>query len=383
MDSPFIYDKYVTGKNFIGRKTECTILSNLIRQGEHVALYEPPKSGKMSLIQQTLFQLRIAGTPFLAGEFSVLNARTPERFLLRFGSTVIRMVAGTPAEYAGIVAQYLGGTHFVFDPKRFSDTDEVLSLNWDLEPDDILAVLRLPWRLAADRDTHLILILNEFQGILHHEDEERILKPLETVVREEAGGAFSMVFCGSRVNAMKSIFEGNRKFLHRRVEPLRLGPVDERDIVEHIIKGFLSGGKVIERDLLKGACRLFRNNLWYLNHFASVCDAKSKGYIMEPVLLEALDAVIAVHEPRFIAMMEDLTTHQVNLLKAIVDGHTKFSGSRVVREYSLNSSANVKRVKDALMKKEIVTFNAQDEPEILDPLFAYWVRKYYFEIKDA
>jgi hypothetical protein len=79
--------------------------------------------------------------------------------------------------------------------------------------------------------------------------------------------------------------------------------------------------------------------------------------------------------------MNGLTTFQVNLLKAILDGHTKFSASEIIRTYGLNSSANVKRLKDALMKKEIVTFNEKDEPVIIDPLFEYWVRKFYFEQK--
>ena len=50
MDTPFVYDNYVTGRNFVGRKMECTILSNLLEAGEHVTLYEPPKSGKMSVV---------------------------------------------------------------------------------------------------------------------------------------------------------------------------------------------------------------------------------------------------------------------------------------------------------------------------------------------
>ena len=36
---------------------------------------------------------------------------------------------------------------------------------------------------------------------------------------------------------------------------------------------------------------------------------------------------------------------------------------------------------DALMKKEIVTFDEKDEPTLLDPLFEYWVRKYFFEMQ--
>ena len=106
----------------------------------------------------------------------------------------------------------------------------------------------------------------------------------------------------------------------------------------------------------------------------------SKGYIMEPVLLEALDSVIAVNTGRFVSMVTDLTTFQVSLLKAIIDGHTKFSASDVIKRYSLNSSANVRRLKDALMKKEIITFEGMEEkPVILDPLFEYWLRNHYFK----
>ena len=80
--------------------------------------------------------------------------------------------------------------------------------------------------------------------------------------------------------------------------------------------------------------------------------------------------------------MEDLTTHQISLLKAIVDGVVRFSSADVIRKYGLNSSANVKRVKDALTKKEVLVFDENDAPQIIDPLFEYWVRNYYFEMKD-
>ena len=56
----------------------------------------------------------------------------------------------------------------------------------------------------------------------------------------------------------------------------------------------------------------------------------------------------------------------------------KFSTTEVIDKYRLNSSANVKRLKDALMKKEVIMFNDKDEPVIQDPLFEYWLRKFYF-----
>ena len=384
MDTPFPYDKFVTGKNFIGRKAECTVLSNLISQHEHVVLYEPPKAGKTSLIQQAMYSMRYGQRAFTVGQFSVLNIRTVDEFLARYGSTVIRMVASAPTEYARLVQDYLGGTHFVFDPDAFADSDQILSRNWDLDEEDVKAVLRLPFRLAADRGTPLLLVIDEFQNVLETEDGDRILRPLDAIIKEAAEQGlkgFSFIFCGSMVNAMKQIFETSRLF-HRHVTRVRLSSVDEREIADHVVRGFLSGGKVLDKELLIGACRLFKNNLWYINHFASICDSMSKGYIMEPVLVDALGSLLSVHEPRFRAMVCGLTTHQVNLLRATAEGNVRFSASEVIRKYALNSSANVKRVKDALMKKEILVFDEEDKPEFLDPLFEYWIKKYYFELPE-
>ena len=385
MDSPFIYDKYVTGKNFIGRKNDCTVVGNLISQGEHVVLSSPAKTGKKSLIQQTLFNLRMSGHNLRIGQFSALNVRTVEDFIVRFGSAVLRMCGSTPHEYNALISKHLERTHMVFDPKRFSENDEVLSLSWEADEEDVRAVIDLPYRIAAEKGTRHLLNIEEFQNLTFIGDGDRIFRLMEEVMkkRKEAGQTlFSFVFMGSMVNAMRDIFFTHRHF-YRLTEQFKMQPFDEREITDHVAKGFLTSGKVIDKELLLGVCRLFKNHLWYINHFVSICDAKSKGYIMEPVLLESLGCILAIHEPRFISIMSSLTTHQVNLLRAVVDGHTRFSSSEVVRQYSLNSSANVKRVKDALMKKEILAFDENDEPSFLDPLFEYWVRHYFFEKKNA
>ena len=384
METPFVYNKYVTGKNFIGRRSDSTVLSNLLSAGENVSLYEPPKSGKMSLVEQTLFNMRIQGKHFLVAEVNLLDVRSCDVLLRRWGDAVIRCFATTPSEYADIVGTRLEGTHFVFDNEVYSQKDEILSTNWEVDENDIKAILTLPYRLAQGGDSQLFVLVDEFQNIEFCPEGERIFKILESVFRETRDSGLnrscSMILCGSRVNAMKEIFE-HRKFFWRQVEHLPLQKVGEKEIIDHIIKGFLSSGKVIDRNLLFGVCKLFDNNLWYINHFTSICDSLSKGYIMEPVLLDALDMLMSIHEPRFIATMDDLTTFQVNLLRAVVEGHTKFSSSEVISRYGLNSSANVRRLKDALCKKEILTFDDKDEPQILDPLFRYWVMKKYFHMK--
>lgn len=379
MDTPFVYDRYVTGRNFVGRKMDCTILSNLLEAGENVVMYEPPKSGKMSVIQQTLYNRRASGKQFMVVHVNMFNIRTIEDFLIKYGAAVIRPLYSTQYEYASVVAKYLEGTHFVFDPSRFASCGEVVSVNWTLDANDMEQMIRLPAKIARERGVPYYVILEEFQMIMMDKDYEDLLKVMETVLSER-NHQVSYIFAGSQVNAMKYIF-AERKFFHRMVEYLQLQPVDDREIIEHIVRGFMQTGKVIERELVLGACKLFRGQMWYLNHFTSICDTMTRGYLNEGILMEALKVIISIHEPRFNSIVNDLTDHQLSLLKAVLDGVVKFSSSEVIERYRLNSSANVRRVKDALKKKEVITFNEKDEPVILDPLFEYWVRKHYFEME--
>ncbi len=381
VETPFPYSQYVTGKHFVGRQNDVTLLGNLISQGENVVIYEPPKTGKTSLIQQTLLTRRMSGSSFKVGQMSALNIRTPEEFLTRLGSTIIQMVASTPEQYRKITERYLSGTHFVFDTEAFASEGKILSMGWDLDQADVRTILRFPFVLAQETGEKLILIIDEFYCLGYLDNPDIILRPLDASLREFPGSKFSYIFTGSAVNAMKAIFADGFLF-HRVVERVRLSPVEDRDMAANILRGFNSAGKVISQELLQAACTLFKGHLWYINHFAAICDSMSRGYIMEPLLVDALGCLLSVHEPRFNDMVNSLTTHQVNLLRATVEGVNRFSAASVIREYALNSSANVKRVKDALMKKEILVFDQEDNPHIQDPLFEYWVRKYYFQIKD-
>ena len=379
MDSPFIYSKYVTGRGNIGRKDTQTVLANLLDQCENVVMYEPEKSGKESLIQQTFFNMRISGKAFLSTELSLMGICTREDLLAHLGSVIIRLGGTTPDEYASIVAKYLDGSCFVFDPDTFAVTDRILSVKGHAGDDDIRAILGLPYRLAGDLGQKIYVILADFQEITRQEGWESLLKTFEAVLREAPRGLCAYIFTGAAVNAMKELFE-HAVWFHRLVNHLQLNPVEPRDITDFIVKGFLTGGKVIDRDLCMGICNLFRGNLWYINHFSAICDHLSKGYITEATLMEALGMLIAIHEPRFKAIMADLTNYQLCLLKAVLEGCNRFSSAEVIKRYGLNSSANVRRLKDALCKKEIITFNEKDEAMVLDPLFEYWAGKYYFNI---
>ena len=382
MDTPFIYDRYVTGKSFVGRKKECDILSNLLDAGEHVVMYEPPKTGKMSVIQQTLMNMRSAGRQFVTVHVDLFNVRTLEDFLVRFGSAVLRACMTTPEQFRDAVERHLGAAHFVFDVSRFYRDGTIVSMNWSPDKEDVRLMMMLPQLLAEEKGMPFYIVIKEFQMLTWNETCEDALLVMEEVLRvKQPKPSASFIMIGSQVNAMKYIFEEKRYF-YRQVVHLPVESVEEREIIDHIVKGFLYGtGKSFDRNLAMGACSLFKCHMWYLNHLAAICDSMSKGFINEGIMVDALNSMISIHEPRFLNLVNDLTDHQLSLLKAVLDGVVRLSASEVIEKYHLNSSANVRRVKDALRKKEIITFNDKDEPVVLDPLFEYWVRRYYFEMQ--
>ena len=383
MEEAFVYGKPVTGRYFIDRKGDCAALSNLLVAGENVAILGAPKTGKMSLLQQVLQEQKLAGKRFLVAETDLLPVRTREDFLLALGESVLRAFGSTPGEYTRAIRQFLPETHFVFDQRNYADHDHILSLSWDTDEKDVDAVLNLPFRLSLDRDTRLYLVFKNFDSVANVADWESLLRRFEAVVREANSrlepSCCTVVFVGGRFNAMRELFV-HRRFFHRQAELFTPSPIDDKYIIEYINKNMLARGKVIDKNLLFGVCKLFRCQMWYINHFCAVCDHLSKGYIMEPVMLEGLEALLGIHEPRFDAAMNDLTTFQVSLLRAIMEGNTRFSSSEVIRKYGLNSSANVKRLKDALVKKELVWFDDKDDPHVIDPLFEYWLSSRYFRL---
>ena len=382
MDSNFPYNKPVTGRHFFGREPEVRAFANLLSQGENVVIYEPPKTGRKSLVQQGFYNMKMTGARFEPVHLTLLDIRTLSDFAMRLASSALLTAGNSPEDYSQAARELLAETHFRFDESRYGSFGDVLT--WDGTPDegDLRAAYLLPYRVGRRTGVRRVVVIDEFQNIMLTEDGDRACQLLEKLFKTlpaEYVGCANYVFLGSQVNAMHEIF-GIKRWFWRKAERIALRPIDTKEIIEHSVRGFLATGKVIDRDLLLGVCRLFRGNIWYINHFCAICDALSRGYIMEQTLTEALNSLISIHEARFVAIMNDLTTFQVGLLRAILDGNKRFSSAVIIRRYDLNSSANVRRLKDALAKKEIVFFDEEENPVLLDPLFEYWVRKYYFNM---
>lgn len=383
MERNFVYDSFVTGSSFIGRNAEINSLIDTVSGGGNIAIYEPAGTGKTSLVQQAFLKMKGRGLNFIDVTVDLFNVRSLQDFATRLGSELLRACCKREEEYPSFVNSYLSGTHFVFDLRQYEAHGNILSLNWNVDAADLDAIWSLPYRIAADSGVKVVVVIEEFQNIMLTEDGDLACCTLEKIfgrLSPEDRQLCSYIFCGSQVNAMWEIF-GSRRYFFRQVERLKISEIDTRDIIEFITSRFMTSGKVVTNEQLLDVCTLLRNNIQLINHFFSLCDALTRGYINDNVMSAALNTLLAIHSPHYRHLMNDLTDHQVNMLKAILDGHTKFTSAEVIRDYRFNSSANVRRLREALCKKEIIFFDDNGRPYVIDPLFEYWARNKFYEIK--
>jgi hypothetical protein len=95
------------------------------------------------------------------------------------------------------------------------------------------------------------------------------------------------------------------------------------------------------------------------------------------IIDESIDSLINQLSLLFQSITENLTSPQVNFLKAVTHGVRQLSAVETLTKYRLGSSGNVNRIKQALVDQEIIDIIGS-EIVFLDPVYKQWLVRYYF-----
>lgn len=352
MEIAFSYDRSVAGKQFLGRKSECEQLHSAILAGENVALYSAPKGGKSSLISHVLLQLKDEGTPVNYCKVQAGHAIRIEDFLGNFARQCGELLKTSLPAPKGVATQ--------------EGCEAVL-----------MAVVPL---IRSRQGERFVIQIEDFQRLDSLEQSDEFMRAFRRLLEETADDAVSFLLTGSQLNAMKALFTKS-PFFGNRVRVITLSRVEEQALYEYVRKNLDVTGKVMERDDIYSMIRLLDRNVWYVKHYMAMCDSMTRGYVNAAVMDSALSALISSQLPYFQYIASTLTCFQLRFLKALIDNGPRcnFSSAKVMADYGLNSSANVVRVRDALLKKEIVTQGEKGGWYFIDPLLRYWFEHYFFQ----
>lgn len=352
-DSCFTYNAIATGPNFLSRKRELSQFISSIKEGRNIVIYEPPKTGKQSFIERG---------------FSILKDYSFNFLVCRVDMTNIVH----EADFFNALSQKFKNCFFKEELYSLPAADTEMNIG----KEDWEALFALFEDIAKKQNIRVIIYFMEFQNILKFYDSEKIISLLEK--KCASGNEVSYIFTGSSVNAMKYIFE-YQKYFNKSVDRIAFIPLEEKAVSEMIRKVFLQIGKVVEQKQAENIYQLMKGHPWYIWQISSIAFNLTRGYLNDNIIAEAVKSVLALHEIRFREVIAGLSTYQISFLHAILDGNAKDSSMKTIVKYRLNSFANVHRLKEALAKKEVISFDENGTPYIIDPLFVLWLKRYYFK----
>ncbi len=361
--SPFEYNRIVTAEHFIGREKEVAKLKSLMKSRKNALLYGPPKIGKRTIVFNALTELQKENVAIEVCTIDFFNIRSFEAFLIKQTVTVLDHFAETGQEKEYLLRTYLKGIEL--------DTAKAHLLS----ERQTKHLLDFPECVADEYKTHLIIYMQQFQDILLFEKPLKAISLIEQAFAKTRNTNFIIV--GDKRNAMDSIFV-EKQFFRNLVTNITIKNISRKVFCDYMVRRFASWGKSAGTKEAGDIYDAMEGDPWYIQHLAEICFLLTRDTLTHDIVERGLQHLVSIHDYELHNTVYALSTHQIRLIKAILDGVRKFSKIETLEKYHLNSSANVNRLKEALTKKEIVTFTSKNLVEFNDTLLKLWLKKYFF-----
>lgn len=375
MDSPFVFSREVINESFVGRKDELSWLASNLSNKENTVLIAPTGYGKKSLVRSAFIQAT-RYTELKLCTCNLFNVRDAWSFYTLLAHEIFSAACATGDEWIAMAEQLLplARPHIEINERK---PNAPLQIIFDkqrlLEFAD--EILQLPEKIAALQNTSFIVWINDFQEIVRFDNTVAFQKRLIAQWKPQRNVGY--LLCGSKINAMHNLFSEKQAF-YKFGEQIPLEPIDEKALVDYIVKAFSKSGRVISKEFAEVICRTTCCYPFYVQQFAHLCWLNTKGFVIDSMIDGASEDLLNYNDHLFRLLADDLSDSQINYLHAVIDGIDRFSSAEALARYQLHSSANITRVRGALEKKEIITF-FRNKPYFINPVFEYWLRKRYFE----
>ena len=371
MEKPFVFGVATSGDNVTDREKETQRLLLNFTHGVNTILISPRRWGKTSLVKKVaqLAQTKTRKIVYL----DIFSCRTESEFYRLFATSVLKQTSSKWDEWVENTKQFLAH----INPKISIGTDPMndfsISFEYSMQDNAGNDILQLPEKIAIEKGIQIVICIDEFQQISDFEDSKTFQKKLRTVWQLQQHVSYCLF--GSKKHLMNELFEKKNLPFYKFGDAIYLTKIETKYWIEYICKRFENTGKHISPELAKEICRLVDNHSSYVQQLAWLLWIRTTDIATEEQLTHALEDLLDQNNILFQSETENLSAYQMNFLKAVIDGiHSKFSSKEIILKYNLGTSANIVRLKSALLQKELIETDGK-EIILADPVFGVWFKK--------
>jgi len=374
MATPFVFGKLAGFAEFTNRSIETQRLLRNFESGINTILISPRRWGKSSLVQHAIAGIK--GKKTKTCTLDLFSVRSEKEFYEQLSRSVLSATSNKFEEIAANTKEFLGKFFPTLSISPDANSEISIGLNWNELQKNPSDILQLAEKIAMKKKIKLVVCIDEFQNIAAFENPLAFQKALRAEWQKQRHVSYCLY--GSKRHMMMDVFTKPSMPFYKFGDLLFLEKISEKDWQKFIVKRFSETGKKIDSKLALQICQLTQKHSYYTQQLAQQVWLRSTQTCKPDIIMAAHESLCSQLGLLFQMMTDALPTTQLNFLRALCDGETKLSAKSSIEKYNLGTSANVVRIKKALLEKEILD-DAGNGLEFLDPYYQYWLKTRFFK----
>ena len=374
MDIPFAYGKIVEDADFTDRIDETAHLMGNFLSLTNTAIISPRRWGKSSLVAKAIKASKADRKDILFVRMNIFKCDSPQEFYSLFAKKIMDDISSSSEALLANAKEFIAR---LFPKLTIGDpvSQYELSLGVDLKNDPIGEdILDLPQQIATKKKKKVVVCIDEFQQIGEYQDTSRFQKTLRSHWQTHPDVAY--ILYGSKKHMMLHIFGEYSSPFYRFGDMMFLPKIANEEWKKYLVDRFRGTGKSITPDLAGYLAEQVENHPYYVQQLAQYSWLRTSDACSQDIVDQALQAMLDSFNLQFINLMDTLTEKQRNFLCAISEGAKKLSSVETLQRYQLGTSGNLRIIKDALKKRDLIDVTGKDV-QIQDPILKRWIVQEY------
>ena len=372
-DNPFVTNGYAGPEYFCDRVEETKTLSELLTNGNNVALISPRRLGKTDLIRHCFNQsfIKEKYNTYIVDIYATDSLRD---FVNVFGKAILDSLKPRGRK---VWEKFLNALKSIRSEISF-DINGVPS--WGVG----LGVMTPPevtldeiFSYLSESDRHCLVAIDEFQQITRYSDNKNIEATLRTYIQRCSNATF--IFSGSQRHLMGEIFISPSRPFYQSVIPMNLHPIPLERYWEFAESQFSkNGGRNIDYKTVEEVYKRFHGVTSNLQKTMNILYMKTApGEMCRKEMVDiAIDSYIQISSDTYEDLLKQMPEKQRIVFIAIArDGRARnISSANFAHRHHLPSPSSVVSAVKGLLEKDFIT-NKDGEYYVYDQFFQLWIER--------
>lgn len=372
MKNPFITNGYAGPEYFCDREKETKLLTDMLTNGNNVALISPRRIGKTDLLHHC-FKQPIIKDNYHTFIIDIYATNSVRDFVNVFGKAIIDELRPKGKQ---IWEQFLQ----VVQSLRHEISFDISGMPiWSVRIGAIenpMITLDEIFRYLNHASKPCMVAIDEFQQITRYNQDQNIEALLRTYIQRTTNAHF--VFSGSQRHLMGAMFTSPARPFYQSVTIMNLPLISLDKYVAFAKHHFSENSKSLEEKVVVRLYEQFDGITSYLQRILNVMfmQTPAGGVCGEEMIEPTLNTLLDISNDTYLALIYQMPQKQKDVLLAIaIEGKAQnVTSGKFIRLHQLPSASSVRSGINGLLEKDFIT-NDNGAYQIYDKFFELWIKR--------